>query len=103
MADILEKIEEVLKKGKKGDDVIKKTKGAPSAKSWKAIRKLTECDWKEKHIRPVIAECIKELVECDDEATEQFMSEMCAAAKTIGENITSMYTVPGQESLSTRT
>jgi len=73
-----------------------KKSGKPSRQSITAIKKLMECDWSEEHIRPLVAECFQQLVECDDPMTTEFLSKLSESAKTIGEGTVYNYTTRRQ-------
>lgn len=76
--------------------LLEEKKKNSSKNSILAIKKLMECDWKQEHIRPVVAECFQTLVECNDALTEQFLGKLSEAAKTIGGSTIPNYTIQKQ-------
>ena len=78
-------------------DAFLKAKGATPTKSYKSfipLRKLMECQWgDEKEMREVALDCMREMMEHDDDMAKEFMKRLFSESGLIGQSVIKMYMV----------
>lgn len=80
-------------------DEFLKTKGKTSKTSYRSfvpLRKLMECRWgEEKEMREVALDCMREMMEHDDELANEFLKRLYNESSLIGQSIIKMYAPSG--------
>jgi len=76
-------------------DEFLKTKGKTSKTSYRSfvpLRKLMNCQWgDEKEMREVALECMREMMEHDDDMAKEFMKRLFSESGLIGQSVIKMY------------
>jgi hypothetical protein len=78
-------------------DEFLKTKGKTSKTSYRSfvpLRKLMNCQWgEEKEMREVALDCMREMMEHDDELANTFMKKLFMESGLIGQSVIRQYMV----------
>lgn len=76
-------------------DEFLKSKGKPTTTSYRSfvpLRKLMECNWgEEKEMREVALDCMREMMEHDDDMAKEFMKRLFSESGLIGQSVIKMY------------
>ena len=76
-------------------DEFLKTKGKTSKTSYRSfvpLRKLMNCQWgDEREMREVALECMREMMEHDDDMAKEFMKRLFSESGLIGQSVIKMY------------
>lgn len=76
-------------------DEFLKSKGKSTTTAYRSfvpLRKLMECQWgEEKEMREVALDCMREMMEQDDDMAKEFMKRLFSESGLIGQSVIKMY------------